>query len=348
MNLLIAMHEDVAGQPAGLSTGQGVEISVVVPLYNKAGYVKRAIESVLAQSYPCKELVVVDDGSTDNSVEELSGVENSRIRIVNQRNQGPGAARNRGARETTAEWIALLDADDWWAPTHLETAAALIRGFRNIAVAAKGYQSSGPSGLSKTFDFAGHGAEPWCGDCDAWFRAAVEGHPVFWSSAVVVRKDVWMAVGGFREDMAFGEDTDMWMRLVQDHAFAFSRDVTAFYWQEGEDAGTASTHRRGIDGFSAPHFTEWPEKYGRLGEWQAEFIARRQMELLGGLCREGFGAEVRRYVKQIDTSRQKRKKQLLWLKSWLPPRLLFGISTAKQWALRQACGRISKPVRAVD
>ena len=96
-------------------------ISVVIPLYNKRGLVSQTIATVLAQTYNGYEIVVVDDGSTDGSIDEVKAIADPRIRIVSRQNGGVAAARNTGIQHARGEFVAFLDADDRWAPQYLET-----------------------------------------------------------------------------------------------------------------------------------------------------------------------------------------------------------------------------------
>ena len=111
-------------------------ISVVIPLYNKAGQVGRTLKSVLAQTFQEFEVVVVDDGSTDGSVEEVRSVHDDRIRIIVQQNAGVAAARNRGIAEARYDFVAFLDADDEWKPTYLETQYNLAQKYKDCDVYA--------------------------------------------------------------------------------------------------------------------------------------------------------------------------------------------------------------------
>src|SRR5216684_3247446 len=103
------------------------QFSIVIPLYNKHSYIRRAVNSVLAQSFRDFELIVVDDGSSESSHEMLADITDPRMRLIRQDNAGGGAARNRGIEEARAHWIAFLDADDMWLPGHIDELAALIR-----------------------------------------------------------------------------------------------------------------------------------------------------------------------------------------------------------------------------
>ena len=108
-----------------------MHFSVIMPLYNKATYVRKAVESVVRQTFGDWELIVVDDGSTDGSGEVVREIDDPRIRLVQQENSGVGAARNNGVAQSSAPWICFLDADDWWEPTFLEEMAGTPVSFVN-------------------------------------------------------------------------------------------------------------------------------------------------------------------------------------------------------------------------
>lgn len=107
------------------------KFSVIIPVYNGASTIKRAIESVLAQTWPAHEVIVVDDGSTDSSAQEMSGFE-GRIRYIRQDNAGVSAARNNGANHAAGDWLAFLDADDWYYPDRLRLHAEWIMRDSNL------------------------------------------------------------------------------------------------------------------------------------------------------------------------------------------------------------------------
>ncbi len=113
--------------------------SVVIPLYNKEKRVKNTIESVLNQTFQDFEVIVVNDGSTDNSLEVVKSFNDERIRIINQKNSGVSSARNRGIKEAKYEWIAFLDADDLWDHNKLEMVAEVIDKEKNVNWIITGY-----------------------------------------------------------------------------------------------------------------------------------------------------------------------------------------------------------------
>ncbi|BCX12974.1 MAG: hypothetical protein KatS3mg067_1912 [Thermosynechococcus sp.] len=104
-------------------------ISVVIPLYNKGPHIAKTLDSVLAQTVPPAEIIVVDDGSTDDGPEVVRRYLDRGVRLIQQANDGVSVARNRGVEEAACEHVAFLDADDWWMPNHIETLARLIQQY---------------------------------------------------------------------------------------------------------------------------------------------------------------------------------------------------------------------------
>ena len=113
-------------------------VSVVVPLYNKAAYITRCLESICQQTFDDFEVLAVDDGSTDGSGEVAARTADRRIRVISQRNAGEGAARNRGITEARAELIAFLDADDAWEPGFLQAVIQLSQRYPEAGLFATG------------------------------------------------------------------------------------------------------------------------------------------------------------------------------------------------------------------
>ena len=196
-------------------------ISVVIPLYNKAGQVGRTLKSVLAQTFQEFEVVVVDDGSTDGSVEEVRSVHDDRIRIIVQQNAGVAAARNRGIAEARYDFVAFLDADDEWKPAYLETQYNLVKKYGDCDMFACNYEFRNAAGkvtptILHKLSFDGND-----GILDNYFVVASCSHPPLWTSAVMVRK--------FPVGIKSGEDLLTWARLVINGKVAFSKQVGAVY-----------------------------------------------------------------------------------------------------------------------
>lgn len=178
-------------------------ISVVIPLYNKEREIGDTLRSVLAQTLPPVEIIVVDDGSTDGgaSVVETVAAEEGRgsIRLVRQANAGVSAARNRGVAEAQGGYVAFLDADDRWEAGFLAEIAALIREFPGCGIYSAAFWIVGREGR-----FPAPCPERR-GVVDNFFRDSAHRYIAI-PSASVVPREVFEAVGGFPPGMKIGED----------------------------------------------------------------------------------------------------------------------------------------------
>ena len=125
------------------NTSRQPKLSVIIPLYNKAPYVKKALESVCHQTYSDYELIVINDGSTDDSCmiaeKYLQGMDGINYQLITQENAGVSAARNNGVAQASGEYISFLDADDWWEPTFLEKMAKFIEDYPEAGLYASNY-----------------------------------------------------------------------------------------------------------------------------------------------------------------------------------------------------------------
>ena len=198
------------------------DFSVVIPLYNKVQFIHQALESVLRQDLAPREILVVDDGSTDGGAE----VVRSRfptVTLIQQANRGVGAARNNGIASARSPWVALLDADDVWAPEHLRELQELVGLYPDAGlVSTARAEFAGTKVPSLGFD--GH---PDRREID-YFREAARHSSVVWSSATAVRVAAFDDVGGFGP-WPVGEDIELWCRIALRYRVAVSDARTAGY-----------------------------------------------------------------------------------------------------------------------
>lgn len=198
------------------------DVSVVMPLYNKGLFVGRSLSRVLHQSLRAREIIVVDDGSTDQGPATVQFLGRSRVTLLKQLNRGPGAARNAGASAAEGEWLAFLDADDFWQANHLATLASMSFQFPEADVLVSGHDramagdppqddvESEVEGTERLFDA---------------LRSPLS-HPRINSSVIAIRRAAFAAAGGF-PDFSPGEDTALWFQLALTHQFAITDRVTA-------------------------------------------------------------------------------------------------------------------------
>jgi teichuronic acid biosynthesis glycosyltransferase TuaG len=182
-------------------------VSVVVPAYNRSHTLADALASALNQTSPVHEILVVDDGSTDNTKELVSRYSSPPVRYIYQENKGPSAARNRGMHEATGSLIAFLDADDVWLPEKL--ALQLEKFIQNPLL---GLCASANYSCDENLNIKG--VHQICPTHPGRIRKELIVKNLFATPTVIIRKDCLDKVGGFDESISFGEDWDMWLRIV--------------------------------------------------------------------------------------------------------------------------------------
>lgn len=206
-------------------------ISVVIPLYNKKELIANTVQSVLKQTFTDFEIVIVDDGSTDGSMNEVMAIHDPRIRLIRQENSGVAAARNRGISESRGEFVAFIDADDRWSPDYLSTQMSLIQTYPDCHVFATDYEFQSVNG---TITHPKLHSIPFTGEhgiLDNYFEVSSVSDPPLWTSAVMARKTALKAVGGFPKGIKSGEDLLTWARLACGYGIAYSRKPLAVYCQ---------------------------------------------------------------------------------------------------------------------
>jgi glycosyltransferase involved in cell wall biosynthesis len=183
------------------------EVSVIIPTYNRRAMVREAIDSVLAQTTEAFELIVVDDGSSDGTADDLARLGDT-VRIERIANRGPAAARNRGVEIARAPLIAFLDSDDLWAPNKLERQLAFMRENPGCAI----------SQTSETWIRNGRRVNPGMRHRKraGYFFVESLRTCLVSPSAVLMEKQLFGSVGGFDEDMTAAEDYDLWLRILVD------------------------------------------------------------------------------------------------------------------------------------
>jgi glycosyltransferase, group 2 family len=204
--------------------------SVIIPLYNKAPYVAKAIESVLGQTYRDFEVIVIDDGSTDQSLEVAKTFENKSITIISQPNSGVSTARNNGVKLAKHPYICFLDADDWWHPTFLEEMKRLITDFPDAGIYGSGYyivkngqERIAPIGVPQGFE---RGIIDYC---EVYAKTLCM--PLT-SISVVIPKHIFDEEKGFKSQLKFGEDFDLWIRIALKHKVILVNKSLAYYNQD--------------------------------------------------------------------------------------------------------------------
>lgn len=217
--------------------------SVIIPLYNKAAYIERAIQSVLSQTFQEFELIVVDDGSIDAPLPPKGGSTAERLGrlgfsspplggwgFFQQQNQGVSTARNNGVKLAKYDYIAFLDADDTWEPTYLEEMNSLIAAYANAGIYGSGYfivkngkKRIAPIGVEQNFD------RGLINYCQVYSKTLCM---PLWTGATILKKSIFEEEHGFKPGLKLGEDFDLWVRVATKHPVAFLNKPLANYNQD--------------------------------------------------------------------------------------------------------------------
>lgn len=201
-------------------------VSVIVPLYNKAPFVRRALDSIAQQTFNDYEVIVVDDGSTDQGPEIVRAFGDERVRLITQANLGPGAARNRALPEAQGDLIAFLDADDEWLPNYLAEGVHLLDGAgEEVASATCGYFTE-PGNKSHATMWQRRGLTEGTHRVSASSSAALVVQMLAYMSpcTTITRAATLRRWGGFysRDKCRYAEDSYFWLKVLMNDPVAFT------------------------------------------------------------------------------------------------------------------------------
>lgn len=208
-----------------------MRFSVIVPLYNKAPYVNKALQSIIRQSFKDYELIVVDDGSHDESysvAESVLASSNCCYQLIHQENAGVSTARNNGVALSKGEYLCFLDADDWWSSMYLERMDVLIRTCPKAGIYGTNYfyVKNGRERVSVEELETGY-----IDYCSAYARKL---QMPLWTGAVCLPRSVFDEMGGFRPHLKLGEDFDLWIKIALKYKVAFLNEPLSYYFQDSD------------------------------------------------------------------------------------------------------------------
>jgi glycosyltransferase involved in cell wall biosynthesis len=219
--------------------------SVVIPTFNRAAFVTKAVDSVLRQTFSNCEILVVDDGSTDSTGDVLRSYED-RIRIVHQANSGVSSARNTGIREATGKWIAFLDSDDEWRENYLARQFECIGVYKDVVCSITNAVTLDSAQVTHSH-FQQSILRKFRGD--PYIRlerpfSAIMDHPHWFLQPLVVRHDALLRAGLFDTRLTIAEDLDLIARLSLAGPFAFSREPLVEIHRRAESITNLAQQRK--------------------------------------------------------------------------------------------------------
>lgn len=225
--------------------------SIIIPLYNKKNSIAETIQSVFAQSFIDYEVIIINDGSTDNSETVVLSFTDSRMHYFLTENKGVSKARNLGIQKAKGELIAFLDADDYWYPNHLEVLSELYQKFPDAGLYNTSYEKRFNYKTTFIADFKNIDSNSQSlMIVDDFFESSTI-DSIAWTSACAVPKHVLEIIGDFDTNITHGagEDTDLWIRIALTHKVALATYVTATYQLDADNriSNTDTLKRNFID-----------------------------------------------------------------------------------------------------
>ncbi len=324
--------------PPSADRGDDGTVSVIIPTFNGGAFIRETIASVLAQTSPPLEVIVCDDGSTDDTPRLLRGLD-ARVRVLEQTNRGVSAARNLGAHHATGRYLAFLDHDDLWEPDFLATQVAALRADRRLGLVYSDSWIIDSNGRS-------HGTRSrflQYRDGNV-FRDLLRGNfiPI---ETMLVPSDVFRSIGRFDETLRYCEDFDLCLRITRRHPVRFDRRPLARY----------RIHDRNLTHDREKLVAEWllilqrlvqePDLAGAERIIVGEELARRHLDAAWHAMRRGDLASADAAIARSPGARDLRLAARVraarialgmvpsgWrsrLMQWLPHKRTYGVPTAR-------------------
>lgn len=205
------------------------KVSVVIPAYNAMAYLPETLNSVFKQTFQDFEIIIINDGSSDNIVDWVNGLTDTRIKLISQKNSGPSEARNTGIKHSQGEYIAFLDADDIWEVTKLEKQVLCLDINSEVGLVDTWISAIDTHG--KTLWFSGNSYPTG----NVW-RKLIEQNILVSGSTAMIRCSCFDKAGSFDPQFKGGEDWDMWTRISISHSFSVIEESLVRYRQHPSSA----------------------------------------------------------------------------------------------------------------
>jgi len=205
------------------------KFSIIIPLYNKEKHIVQTIHSVFNQRYSDFEIIIVNDGSTDNGLKEVLNIIHDKLIVFDNENKGVSEARNFAMQHANGDYFAFLDADDVWDENHLLNLNQLIDSFPNCGLYCCNYNFVYENNNIVNTNFPTLPNEKgWRGIVPDFFLASLE-YRIAWTSAVAIPKKIIHSIGLFDTAFSSGQDTDYWTRIALKYPVAFNKNVSVSY-----------------------------------------------------------------------------------------------------------------------
>ena len=286
------------------------KFSVIMPLYNKAPYVRKAVESIVEQTYRDWELIVVDDGSTDGGGDIATAIADPRIRLVRQENAGVGAARNRGVALSEGSLLCFLDADDWWEPTFLEEMAGLVERHPDAGIYGTSYwivkngrRRQAPIGVDEGF------TEDEINYCQVYAKTLCM---PLWTGAVCIPQTIFDETGGFPVGITLGEDFLLWIRIILKHKAVLLNKPLSNYNQDVDITYRGTHHLHPPERHMLWHMGEYEPLERSNPDYKQLVDNLRCYNMMNYLLDRRYRSAARTELAKVDWTRQPAKMRRLY------------------------------------
>lgn len=302
-----------------------MKISVVIPLYNKELSIQRAINSVLNQTEQDFEIVIINDGSTDKSVEMVSNfTADNRIRLLHQENSGVSVARNRGVAESRTNLIAFLDADDEWLPDFLESILKLRSQFVDGDVYCTLYSIQDCDGNLVNPNTGIFYKPDYRGYITDYLEVLRKVLP-FHMASFCVTKTAFQGVGGFPPEIKYGEDVDIFIRLSLKYKLVFLNRSLAIYHRDAENRACERYEQSLQEYYPVANLAKLiknREVPTQMLQSAIEYIAKSQLSLAKGYLHVGNPIKARDLIRSgAGTKAYRGLWYLLYMSTFIPTKV---------------------------
>lgn len=304
-----------------------MRFSVIIPLYNKAPYVAKAIGSVLAQTFTDYELIIVDDGSKDDSAEKaVQAIGNhTNVRLIKQENAGVSMARNNGAAISQGDYLCFLDADDWWDTTFLEEMDNFVNEYPEAGIYGTNYtivnETKHKTRIAKVGVVEGF-KKGYINYCQTYAKTM---YMPLWTGAVCIPRNVYDEMHGFPKGIKLGEDFILWIQIALKYKVAFLNKPLAYYNQDVDalNRGVGRLHNPQDHMLWNLNFLDEEEK--RNPNYKLLIDKLR----ICGLSPYFFSKDHYKVavveLEKVDWAQQPKKLKRQYQRPWIVQRLLFSI-----------------------
>lgn len=294
-----------------------MQFSVIIPLYNKAPYIEKALRSVMSQTFTDYEIIVVDDGSRDDSAaiaEKVLQEFSTPNKLIRQENAGVSMARNNGVASSHGDFLCFLDADDWWAPTFLEEMSKLIEEYPEAGIFGTNYTivnetkhktRVAPIGVESGFE------KGFINYCQVYAKTLAM---PLWTGAVTIPRAIFNEMQGFPKGIKLGEDFMLWVRIALKHLIAFLNKPLAYYNQDSDSQWRAISYLQEPRNHMLWNLGFLEEEEKNNPDYKQLIDNLRVVGLLPYYLSRQYRQDARKELDKIDWTKQPRKTKNLYRK----------------------------------